>query len=67
MNKVALIIGAGPGISAAFAKELLADGYTVALASRDIERLSHWPQALVHMLLRWMLIQLKIFKNYSML
>ena len=39
MNKVALIIGAGPGISAAFARELITAGYTVALASRDMEKL----------------------------
>ena len=39
MNKVALIIGAGPGISLSFAKELVSAGYTVALASRDMEKL----------------------------
>lgn len=38
-NKVALIIGAGPGISGAFAKELVQAGYTVALASRDMGKL----------------------------
>lgn len=38
-NKVALIIGAGPGISLSFAKELIGTGYTVALASRDMEKL----------------------------
>jgi NAD(P)-dependent dehydrogenase (short-subunit alcohol dehydrogenase family) len=38
-NKVALIIGVGPGISAAFARELVAAGYTVALASRNLEKL----------------------------
>jgi short-subunit dehydrogenase len=38
-NKVALIIGAGPGISLAFAKQLIASGYTVALASRDLDKL----------------------------
>jgi|GEM_PF-2051328 len=37
MNKpVALIVGAGPGISAAFAQALVADGYQVAVASRDL-------------------------------
>jgi NAD(P)-dependent dehydrogenase (short-subunit alcohol dehydrogenase family) len=41
MNKrVALIVGAGPGISAAFGEALVADGYQVALASRDLEKLS---------------------------
>src|ERR1700722_19662115 len=41
MNKgVALIVGAGPGISAAFAEALVADGYQVALASRNMEKLS---------------------------
>jgi NAD(P)-dependent dehydrogenase (short-subunit alcohol dehydrogenase family) len=36
---VALIIGAGPGISAAFAQALVADGYQVAVASRNLEKL----------------------------
>lgn len=36
---VALIIGAGPGISAAFATALVARGYRVALAARDVARL----------------------------
>jgi NAD(P)-dependent dehydrogenase (short-subunit alcohol dehydrogenase family) len=40
MNKrVALIVGAGPGISAAFGEALVADGYQVALASRDLQQL----------------------------
>lgn len=38
-NKIALIIGAGPGISLAFAKQLTVSGYTVALASRNLEKL----------------------------
>ncbi len=38
-KKQALIIGAGPGISGAFAQLLLADGYSVAVASRDLDRL----------------------------
>ncbi len=38
-KRVALIVGAGPGISAAFGEALLADGYQVALASRNLERL----------------------------
>jgi NAD(P)-dependent dehydrogenase (short-subunit alcohol dehydrogenase family) len=41
MNKpVALIVGAGPGISGAFAEALVANGYQVALASRNVEKLS---------------------------
>jgi NAD(P)-dependent dehydrogenase (short-subunit alcohol dehydrogenase family) len=41
MNKrIALIVGAGPGISAAFGEALVADGYQVALASRNLEKLS---------------------------
>lgn len=35
---VALIVGAGPGISGAFAKALRAQGYTVALAARQRDR-----------------------------
>jgi len=38
-KRVALIIGAGPGVSGAFARELIEAGYTVALAAREIERL----------------------------
>ncbi len=38
-KRVALIVGAGPGISSAFAASLVADGYTVALAARDLARL----------------------------
>jgi NAD(P)-dependent dehydrogenase (short-subunit alcohol dehydrogenase family) len=34
-NRVALIVGTGPGISAAFGESLIADGYQVALAARD--------------------------------
>ena len=36
---VALIIGAGPGISGAFGQALAAEGYRVALAARQPERL----------------------------
>lgn len=36
---VALIVGAGPGISAAFAHALVADGYQVAVASRNLQKL----------------------------
>ena len=40
MNKrIALIVGAGPGISAAFGEALIAEGYQVALASRNLEKL----------------------------
>ena len=41
MNKrVALIVGAGPGISAAFGEALVADDYQVALSSRNLEKLN---------------------------
>ncbi len=40
VKKTALIVGAGPGISGAFARALVADGYQVALASRDAARLA---------------------------
>jgi NAD(P)-dependent dehydrogenase (short-subunit alcohol dehydrogenase family) len=47
MNKpVALIVGAGPGISAAFAEALLAGGYQVALAARDPGKLRPLAEAL---------------------
>jgi NAD(P)-dependent dehydrogenase (short-subunit alcohol dehydrogenase family) len=38
-ERVALIVGAGPGISAAFGEALVAEGYRVALASRNLENL----------------------------
>lgn len=38
-DRVALVIGAGPGISGAFAQALVADGYRVALAARNLARL----------------------------
>jgi NAD(P)-dependent dehydrogenase (short-subunit alcohol dehydrogenase family) len=38
-ERVALIVGAGPGIGAAFAEALVAEGYRVALAARSLERL----------------------------
>jgi NAD(P)-dependent dehydrogenase (short-subunit alcohol dehydrogenase family) len=38
-KRTALIVGAGPGISGAFAASLVAEGYAVALAARDLERL----------------------------
>jgi NAD(P)-dependent dehydrogenase (short-subunit alcohol dehydrogenase family) len=37
-QRVALIVGAGPGIGAAFGEALVADGYQVALASRSLEK-----------------------------
>jgi NAD(P)-dependent dehydrogenase (short-subunit alcohol dehydrogenase family) len=40
MTKTALIVGAGSGISASFARLLVADGYRVALASRDPTKLA---------------------------
>lgn len=40
MAKAALIVGAGTGISASFARKLHAAGYRVALASRNPERLA---------------------------
>ncbi len=45
-KKVALIIGAGPGISLAFAKQLIASGYRVALASRDMDKLKPLAQSI---------------------
>lgn len=38
-QRVALIVGAGPGISGAFAEALLAAGYKVALAARNMGKL----------------------------
>ena len=38
--KIALIVGAGPGISIAFARKLAVEGFKVCLASRNLENLS---------------------------
>ena len=40
MTKTALIVGAGPGISASFARLLADDGYEIALASRSPDTLA---------------------------
>jgi len=39
MSKTALIIGAGSGISGAFAIELADEGYSVCLACRNTDKL----------------------------
>jgi NADP-dependent 3-hydroxy acid dehydrogenase YdfG len=39
MSKIALIVGAGSGNSAAFARALASDGYQVVLAARNVEKL----------------------------
>lgn len=39
-NKIALIVGAGPGLGTALAKKLTAEGYDVALAARNLDRVS---------------------------
>jgi NAD(P)-dependent dehydrogenase (short-subunit alcohol dehydrogenase family) len=44
MRKSALIVGAGEGISAAFARALTSDGYHVALAARDATKLARLAQ-----------------------
>ena len=45
-NPVALIVGAGPGISGAFGEALVAAGYTVGLAARDLDRLQPMADAM---------------------
>ncbi len=39
MSETALIVGAGSGLSASFARALAADGYRVLLAARNIDKL----------------------------
>jgi NADP-dependent 3-hydroxy acid dehydrogenase YdfG len=47
MNKrVALIVGAGPGISSAFGEALVGDGYRVALAARNLGKLRPLAEAM---------------------
>ena len=36
---VALIVGAGAGLSASLARALAAEGYTIALAARSVDKL----------------------------
>ena len=38
--RTALIVGAGPGISASLARQLAAAGLSVALAARDVDKLA---------------------------
>ena len=42
----ALIVGAGPGLSASFARALAADGYQVALAARNVGKLADLASAI---------------------
>jgi NAD(P)-dependent dehydrogenase (short-subunit alcohol dehydrogenase family) len=44
MQKTALIVGTGSGISAAFARILHADGYKLALCARDVEGIARLVQ-----------------------
>jgi len=45
-QRVALIVGAGPGISSAFAEALVGDGYQVAMASRSLDKLQALAEAI---------------------
>jgi short-subunit dehydrogenase len=44
--RCALIIGAGPGISASLARHLSKIGVQVSLAARDADKLSRWRRRL---------------------
>lgn len=39
-NKIALIVGAGPGLGTALAKKFAVEGYDVALAARNLDRVT---------------------------
>ncbi|MCD6074092.1 MAG: sdr [Rhodospirillales bacterium] len=39
-NKIALIVGAGPGLGTALAKKFAAEGYDLALAARNVDRVN---------------------------
>lgn len=39
-NKIALIVGAGPGLGTALAKKFAGEGYDVALAARNLDRVT---------------------------
>jgi NAD(P)-dependent dehydrogenase (short-subunit alcohol dehydrogenase family) len=43
---IALVVGVGPGISSAFAKALVAGGYQVAVAARDVSKLRPLAEAI---------------------
>ena len=45
-QRIALIVGAGPGISGAFGQALVAAGYQVALAARHMDKLRPLAQAM---------------------
>jgi len=40
MTNIALIVGAGSGLSASLARLLAKEGFTIALAARQIDKLS---------------------------
>lgn len=45
-NRVALIVGAGPGLGAAVARKLAQTGFSIALVARDEQRLTELGEAL---------------------